>query len=293
MKCQNCGCDVPEGKIYCEHCGTAIQMVPDYNPADDISIGEVEKKDVLKSEINQTEDTQESEDDRESADKNHKWKYAAAGILLAVLGGTGFYTAYRFMTAPEETVAEPEEEIVLLEKPEFSVLPGIYDYVLRLTISHNQRNEGQIYYTTDGTTPDAGSKLYNTPILIDEGTTVIRAIFIRSDGIQSEEADGTYEVIFDYPDEPDFSVESGDYAGGFYVTITSDDDDCKIYYTTNGEEPGPESRLYREPIYVSPGLTVLQAVAIDDDGGMSGITEAIYNVSEISVPPATAPDQVP
>lgn len=293
MKCQNCGCDVPEGKIYCEHCGTAIQMVPDYNPADDISIGGVAKKKASEHKNIWKQYAAEFGDGQEPSEKSSKWKYAAAGILLVVLGSAGFQLAYRSMVSSEETVAEPEEEVLLLEKPEFSVLPGVYDYVLRLTISHDQRNEGQIYYTTDGTTPDTGSKLYNSPILIDEGTTVIRAIFIRSDGVQSEEADGTYEVIFNYPDEPDFSMEAGDYEVGFYVEITSDDDDCKIYYTTNGEEPGPESKLYRGPIYISPGLTVLQAIAIDDNGGMSGITEAIYKVSEISEPVEPEADPVP
>ena len=33
---------------------------------------------------------------------------------------------------------------------------------------------------------------------IDEGTTVMRAVFIRNDGVQSEEADGTYKVVFEY-----------------------------------------------------------------------------------------------
>lgn len=292
MKCQNCGCDIPEGKIYCERCGAAIQMVPDYNPADDISIGEVSKpKDTKQSEWFNEYEAESS--DNGHAVKKPTWKYAAAGVLLLVLGGAGFQAAYHFMNPSEETASDPEDQVVLLEKPEFSVLPGVYDYILQLTISHEQRNDGQIYYTTDGTTPDAGSRLYNSPILIDEGTTVIRAVFIRSDGMVSEEADGTYEVVFNYPDEPDFSVEAGDYAQGFYVTITSDDDDCKIYYTTNGEEPGPESRLYTGPIYVSPGLTVLQAIAIDEDGGMSGITEAIYNVSENSIPQEPQMEQIP
>lgn len=283
MKCQNCGCEIPEGKIYCEHCGTAIQMVPDYNPADDISIDGVTKKRVPRPE------KKDGDSGQEKPKKSRKWKYAAAGGLLIVLGGVGFQAAYQSMTGPEETMAEPEA-VELLEKPEFSVLPGIYDYVLHLTISHEQRNEGQIYYTTDGTTPDMDSKLYNAPILIDEGTTVIRAVFIRSDGMQSEEADGTYQVMFDYPDEPDFSVESGDYDGGFYVTITSEDDDCQIYYTTNGEEPGTDSKLYREPVYISPGFTVLQAIAINENGWASGITEAIYNVSEIPAPPEPEPE---
>ena len=40
MKCPKCGADIPEGKFYCEKCGEALQIVPDYNPAEDITIGE-------------------------------------------------------------------------------------------------------------------------------------------------------------------------------------------------------------------------------------------------------------
>ena len=31
MKCANCGNEIPEGKLYCEKCGKAVQMVPDYD----------------------------------------------------------------------------------------------------------------------------------------------------------------------------------------------------------------------------------------------------------------------
>lgn len=110
--------------------------------------------------------------------------------------------------------------------------------------------------------------------------TVVRAVFIRDDGIQSEEAAGTYHVVFQYPDEPVFSIPAGTYERGFSVTITGGEG-CKIYYTTNGEEPGPGSKLYQGPVYIAPGLTVLQAIAVDEDGGTSAITEAIYNVQEI------------
>ena len=40
MKCPKCGADIPEGKFYCEKCSEALQIVPDYNPAEDITIGE-------------------------------------------------------------------------------------------------------------------------------------------------------------------------------------------------------------------------------------------------------------
>lgn len=288
MKCQKCGADIPEGKFYCENCGNAVQIVPDYNPADDIPIVTEE-----------TEDTEDAEKKWDSAEKQEKrplwyrWRYGIAAASLVILGILVFQISYHLILQPQDTAAEPEQEQpMLLEKPKFSVAPGEYEHSLSLSISHEQRDEGMIYYTTDGTTPSEYSRIYNRPISIDEGKTVIRAVFIRSDGVQSEEADGTYEVVFDYPDEPIFSVDSGDYSGGFYVSLYAEED-CKIYYTTNGEEPGYDSKLYRGPIYISPGLAVIRAVSVDEYGGMSGVVEAIYNVSEIFSPEEVDSEQLP
>lgn len=288
MKCQKCGTDIPEGKFYCENCGNAVQIVPDYNPVDDISI---------KPEVNPgTEENRPEEiPEREAgaAPVRRRWKYGLAAAVLLILGIAFFQISYRLVLQPEDAMADAEtEQPVFLEKPQFSIAPGLYEHSLSLNISHEQRNDGIIYYTIDGTTPSEYSRIYNSPISIDEGKTVIRAIFIRSDGTQSEEADGTYEVVFDYPDEPVFSVDGGEYTGGFYVSLYAEEE-CKIYYTTNGEEPGYDSRLYRGPIYISPGLTVLQAVSVDEYGGMSGIVEAIYNVSEISEPAEEGLEQLP
>ena len=37
MKCQNCGNELPDGKLYCEKCGKAVRLVPDYDEfSDDI-----------------------------------------------------------------------------------------------------------------------------------------------------------------------------------------------------------------------------------------------------------------
>lgn len=284
MKCQKCGVEIPEGKFYCENCGSAVQIVPDYNPADDIPIGTEESASKADA---------DSEEDPETPPALRRWKYGIAAVGVALLGILVFQISYHLVRQPEETIADSEpEHPALLEKPQFSVAPGEYDHSLSLSISHEQRDEGTIFYTVDGTTPSEYSRIYNRPISIDEGKTVIRAVFIRSDGLQSEEADGTYEVVFDYPDEPVFSVDGGTYTGGFYVSLYAEED-CKIYYTTNGEEPGYDSKLYRSPIYVSPGLTVLQAVSVDEYGGMSGIVEAIYNVSEVSSPIEENLEEIP
>lgn len=36
MRCRNCGHRIPEGMLYCDVCGQEIQIVPDYNPLDDM-----------------------------------------------------------------------------------------------------------------------------------------------------------------------------------------------------------------------------------------------------------------
>lgn len=267
MKCQKCGADIPEGKIYCERCGNAIQMVPDYNPNEDFTVGaEERKKQGVSEEVFPA-----------SVPWWYRQRYRLVGVCLLVVGILAYQLSFHLVFRPEDTVAEPVE-VDLPAKPEFGIRPGTYSYSPQLTISHEEKNNGEIYYTTDGTTPDEQSTLYRAPIFVGEGTTVVRAVFVRNDGVQSEEAAGTYQVEFQYPEEPVFSMPAGSYSSSFSVTITAGED-CKIYYTTNGEEPGYQSRLYRGPVYIPEGLTVLQAVSVDGDGGMSGIVEAVYDVS--------------
>jgi hypothetical protein len=274
MKCKKCGADIPEGKIYCEKCGTAIQMVPDYNPVDDISIGTEEKNETTEIQ----DDLPESEDFSEEKPMYARKRFWFAVICLLLVCIFVYQIAYRSIH-PSKEESEETEEIILPEEPSLSVASGVYDYAPQLVLSHPDLANGVIYYTTDGTTPDADSQIYSRPIEIGEGKTIIRAVFIRDDGVISEEAFGTYEVVFQYPEEPVFSISSGEYEGSFEVSIRAESD-CQIYYTTNGEDPDRYSTLYRGPITISPGFTVLRAVAIDGDGGESGIMEATYKVYE-------------
>ena len=34
MKCKKCGAEIPQGYVYCNICGTEVQLVPDYNLLD-------------------------------------------------------------------------------------------------------------------------------------------------------------------------------------------------------------------------------------------------------------------
>lgn len=41
MKCRYCGYKIPVGELYCPNCGEEVQIVPDYNPLDDVLAAQV------------------------------------------------------------------------------------------------------------------------------------------------------------------------------------------------------------------------------------------------------------
>ena len=67
------------------------------------------------------------------------------------------------------------------------------------------------------------------------------------------------------PDEPVFSVPEGTVQWVVFMSRSVQGQESNIYYTTNGEEPDRYATRYTGPIQINPGLTVLQAVAVDYD----------------------------
>ena len=61
MKCPNCGLEIPEGHMYCDHCGLEINFVPEFDP-------EVE------NEINATLSGMADELNKEDREKEEKRK---------------------------------------------------------------------------------------------------------------------------------------------------------------------------------------------------------------------------
>ena len=106
---------------------------------------------------------------------------------------------------------------------------------------------------------------------------------------------------------PEFSCESGFYDSSFSLTLSSESDNTKIYYTTDGSIPTSESNLYSDPIQITdrssePNVlsaiggitpdknsefipsspvqkgTVIRAVAVDDDNTSSIVSTNTYFV---------------
>jgi hypothetical protein len=75
--------------------------------------------------------------------------------------------------------------------PAFSPAPGTYSGTQSVTLSDTTTG-AVLYYTTDGTTPNTNSSVYNSPIQVNSNTT-IQAIAVAN-GYASVVAKGTYTI---------------------------------------------------------------------------------------------------
>ena len=87
MKCENCGAELKPGNVYCSVCGTAVQLVPDYNLLDEDLLG-----DIIQEEARGSSTGAAPEVDYKK--RVRRKKGLAVGITAAVLITVFFVTFY-------------------------------------------------------------------------------------------------------------------------------------------------------------------------------------------------------
>lgn len=170
----------------------------------------------------------------------------------------------------DESVLKTVSEYVS-EAPVFSLEEGSYPEVQEVALS----GKGTIYYTTDDTEPTKSSTKYEEPILLDEGTTTIRAVAYNKKGLPSLIASGTYTIEIPIEDAPAVTPSTGQYTVPTQITIQVPEG-YKAYYTTDGTTPSAGSQLYTGPIDMPEGTTMFSAVLINDSGKMTQVTKRNY-----------------
>ena len=56
MICRHCGANFPDDLVVCPECGAEVQIVPDYNPLDDVLAWEVRGSEEGPSQQTETEE---------------------------------------------------------------------------------------------------------------------------------------------------------------------------------------------------------------------------------------------
>ena len=110
---------------------------------------------------------------------------------------------------------------------------------------------------------------------IEGDTTTARVFFEEPTRGRENSTDITTGVA----PQPAFSDLSLYHDSAFAVTITCDDPNAEIYYTTDGDEPSLDSHRYTEPVQISDS-TPLRAVSYVSGKRISEITTATYLFEE-------------
>ncbi len=115
-----------------------------------------------------------------------------ASIPVGYSYGRGESSGFYYFSKPTPLAANSKSGILeIAYEPVFNIQPGVYNDVENLSIE--LQGPGTIYYTLDGSIPTTSSKVYSSPILLDE-TTVLKAIAYENGKKASKVVTGSYII---------------------------------------------------------------------------------------------------
>ena len=150
----------------------------------------------------------------------------------------------------------------------FSQPEGTYATMITLKLSSD--GIGRIYYTTDGTKPDANSQVYQNTIFLEPGDNVISAVFINDYGVSSPVVTRNYHIESKKVSPPEVLTYSGTYTCPIKMQVVASEDST-VYYTTDGSTPTRNSKRYTGEFYLPLGKSVYKFVAVGYNGEVSEV----------------------
>lgn len=167
----------------------------------------------------------------------------------------------------------------IVAEPVISMEEGEYDKPFTVTLF--SVDEDDIYYTTDGSTPDVenGIRYRGEEIEYNEdGIHELRVVACNEKGIYSPVVSATYRIEFAPPEYPTVTPDGGRLTEETLVTITAEEN-CSIYYTWDGTDPTTASEQYEIPLVIPDGNNILSVLVVNEKTGLdSGVyrTNFIY-----------------
>ena len=310
MKCPICGSDIPESMLLCPDCGHEIQMVPDYNPLDDVLARQIEEPSEKQRAARRAarERAVQAKRQQEAAQLRRKRREAKKRrrrqrrtlilliFLILLLGGIFAFVIYRnsyngLVNRGERAYSEQQysEALSLLNKAieKKPASAAAYEAIYKVYIAQNDTDTAEeLLLGAVGDYPDKAGlykALFNFYIDSNQSQKIA---FVLED----VEDDSLLDKLDEYRTAaPKASLEEGTYDDVQQVTLTASGAKA-IYYTTDGSDPDKDSKKYSNPIQIPEGDMLLQAVAVNEKGIESLPVTFNYTVE---LPIADAPAVTP
>lgn len=303
MICPKCGCEMIDDHLYCEQCGTEIQIVPVFEPEIENSI--TETLSTVAEEIDKTADAIVNIPPKRKInsffkDENGRnWLLVsmitfATVVIVAALITTFMYhrysVNYQLKQAQKYAGQEKYAEAIKFLKQARTLESSNADIVFL--------ESGYYYLSGDKQTAadvllelvqkehleyEVKEKAYERVISIyDEAAKYedINTILLNSGDTQIQTHFQQYMAL-----TPKFSYDAGTYDSVIPLKLSSNTTG-KIYYTLDGSEPNEHSLIYTAPLFFESGEYQIAALFINDYGIKSEVVRSWYIINlEIPEPP--------
>lgn len=294
MRCPNCNTELEPGSLYCRKCGQEVQMVPDYDPLDDLVIGGQSTPDPVKEE--ETIEKKEEKQEQKADFVFHKGFWMICGILLCFLIFLGFYFsiirensfAYQMRKGIAFVEQEEYEEALsyLKHAEELQEDAGVYDIRPQRYLAKAYAGIGAGELAVDSMRRAIRMEDAWHQDSKDLEMLYLEMMDILNETHQTSQVERiikscNYEEIRkeleDYlVEKPVCSIPEGVYHQALNLELRAEYGE--IYYTLDGTEPTKESIHYDGPIRIGTEETLLTAVAINEKGMISEKLVLVYKL---------------
>ncbi|MCI9438988.1 MAG: tetratricopeptide repeat protein [Lachnospiraceae bacterium] len=308
MKCPNCGYEMAEGTLYCEHCGEDIHIVPDFEPELEQTMEQTINNVLEELHQDFAEDTAEGDRDDPEEEQEYEeikpvrkrrlWPRIVLLITILLIAAAGAAAWYIQGYNSEEYQVERAQQYV--DQGKYDEAIACFGRALEL----DRNNIELIFGLADV------YLLKNNKV---EYEYLLREI-VRSEYATAEQLDGAYgKLIGIYRDRgdyqtindlllasnndallsayesyiaraPEFSVKEGYYTSIQPLKLTAVGSG-KIYYTLDGEEPTQADTEYTAPIILENGDYVVTAYFVNERGIASEFVSKEYHIENEEIPP--------
>ncbi len=284
---------MPDGKLYCEKCGKAVRLVPDYDEfSDDIipsMVANPDAKDFFRP-IEKKAD--EAPEETKKKKKKPYSKIVTAATLvsicvcaLIVLFASRYMMSYEYTKGRaqdaflsgdyEGSIALYLDAVALYEGDDNVELKRDYLRIAEAYRHLSQKDQARDYY----------SRVLELDAENDEAFFAITDMMVEDedyDGLSSlfemaKTAAQKKKIEDAWAGEVIFSESEGEYDDDLSLSLSSPKG-YQIYYTNNGEDPSAGGTLFSEPILLGDGESVIRARAISQTGIWGPLVTKTYTI---------------
>lgn len=300
MKCPNCGSQMKDGQLYCEHCGEEIRIVPEFEPEIENSIHKT-LSDVATEIMTPVKEGEKSVPKKKRTDRSFadgkrkqsafKWSMLMLALVFIIKGAQYFQPDSQYKKALKALEKERYEDAARYFERALELAPTNVSYLNGLSACYyaaGALDEAESICLETISLEGSNAEAYKRLVTIYESQGLYEEINELIQNCNDREISNQYLDYLANPPEAD--VKGGTYQEIISVKLIGNAAGT-IYFTLDGSEPNEESDIYTLPILMEAGPHTIKAFFVNQYGVKSQtMTEQYYVDVTIPEAPAVVPD---